>query len=66
MAFGAAAMDAAVNSSSVEEFMDNGNWGTVGSTILSGIVGGWLRLSVSRAAELPPEQVIRFCDKQSL
>ena len=40
MAFGAAAMDAAVNSSSVEEFMDNGNWGTVGSTILSGIVGG--------------------------
>lgn len=39
MAFGAAAMDAAVNSSSVEEFMDNGNWGTVGSTILSGIVG---------------------------
>ena len=39
MAFGAAAMDAAVKSSSVEEFMDNGNWGTVGSTILSGIVG---------------------------
>ena len=39
MAFGAAAMDAAVNSSSVEEFMDNGNWRTVGSTILSGIVG---------------------------
>ena len=32
-------MDAAVNSSSVEEFMDNGNWRTVGSTILSGIVG---------------------------
>ena len=29
VAFGAAAMDAAVNSSSVEEFMDNGNWGTV-------------------------------------
>ena len=39
MTLGGAVVDAAINSSSVEEFMDNGNWGTVGSTILSGIVG---------------------------
>ena len=39
MAFGAAAMDAAVNSSSVEEFMDNGNWGTVAATAFGGAIG---------------------------
>ena len=36
---GGAVVDAAINSSSVEEFMDNGNWGTVAATAFGGAIG---------------------------
>lgn len=39
MTLGGAVVDAAINSSSVEEFMDNGNWGTVAATAFGGAIG---------------------------
>ena len=54
VAFGAAAMDAAVNSSSVEEFMDNGNWGTVVGVVGAAAWGGLAGLQMYRMQNSNP------------
>lgn len=40
LTLGVMAMNAAATSSSVKEFNDQGNWGTVGATVVGGVVGG--------------------------
>lgn len=56
MALGVMAMDAAATSSSVKEFNDKGNWGTVGATVTGGVVGG---ASAYGATKTPTTKVYR-------
>jgi len=53
-ALGIAAMDAAMNSSSVEEFMDQGSWGTVGFVAFSAFYGGYQGYQMYRAQNPKP------------
>ena len=47
--YGTAALSAASTSSSVQEFYDQGNWGTVGATALGGLTGGYDGYTMSKA-----------------
>ena len=52
-ALGAAALSAAATSSSVDEFMDQGNWGTVAVTAGAGITGGVMGYFTGKS-NIPP------------
>ena len=46
--YGLAALSAACSSNSVEEFNDQGNWGTVAATALGGLMGGYDGYTMSK------------------
>ena len=52
VAYGSAVLIAASNSNSIEEFNDQGDWGTVGSTVIGGLIGAANGYDVARA-QLP-------------
>ena len=63
---GAVAFDAAINSSTEEEFMDNGNWETVASTALSGLIGagyGYLIDKLQNSNYYDSSSTNRYCEK---
>ena len=47
--YGLAVLSAAASSSSVEEFNDQGNWGTVAATTFGGLTGGYDGYTMSKA-----------------